>query len=85
MSSGERAPEEMVAAVADSVVSGLAAIHARKQLHRDVKPGNVGSFSFTVGCVPLFELSSTSLDGVVLHHFPFSCISPLQQYKHPLS
>ena len=46
VSSGERAPEEMVAAVADSVVSGLAATHARKQLHRDVKPGNVSALSF---------------------------------------
>lgn len=57
--SGERAPEEMVAAVADSVVSGLAAIHARKQLHRDVKPGNVSALSFyyrstSVYCAPYF-------------------------------
>ena len=34
-------PEGLLAMVADSVLGGLAAIHTKKQLHRDIKPGNI--------------------------------------------
>jgi len=66
-------PEGLLAMVADSVLGGLEAINAKKQLHRDIKPSNI-----LLDCSNNVKISdfgiATELGTVSSHSLSFSLL-----------